>query len=79
MDVWLFRDFHAVACERSNCSLVRCALERGTEKGAHVSGNSRDGDGASLSEEAECGGPLARTPLLRTLENRTSPDTGMSP
>ena len=30
-------------------------------------GGSRNG--ASLSEEAQCGGPLERAPLLRTLEN----------
>jgi hypothetical protein len=36
--------------------------------------------GASLSEEAQCGGPLGRAPLVGTLEDmlRKAPDTGMS-
>ena len=28
-----------------------------------------EGDGASVSEEAQCGGPLGRAPLLGTLED----------
>ena len=41
-------------------------------------GSSRNG--AFLSEEARCGGPLGRTPLLGTLEDmlRKAPDTGLS-
>jgi hypothetical protein len=37
-------------------------------------------NGTSLSEEAQCGGPLGRAPLLRTLEDmlRKAPDTGIS-
>jgi hypothetical protein len=43
-----------------------------------MNGGSRNG--ASLSEEAWCGGPLGRAPLLGTLEDmlRKSPDTGIS-
>jgi len=54
---------------------------RGEPKGAHLSGTSRDRNGASLSEEAQCSGPLERASLLTTLENilRKAPDTGMSP
>ena len=39
-----------------------------------------EGNGVSLSEEAQCGGPLGRAPLLGTLENmlRKAPDTGIS-
>ena len=38
------------------------------------------GDGASLSEEAQCGGPLSRAPLLGTLEDmlRKALDMGIS-
>jgi hypothetical protein len=37
-------------------------------------------NGAFLSEEAQCGGPLGRTPLLETLEDmlRKAPDMGIS-
>jgi hypothetical protein len=37
-------------------------------------------NGAFLSEEAQCGGPLGRAPLLGTLEYmlRRAPDTGIS-
>jgi len=37
-------------------------------------------NGVFLSEEAECGGPLGRAPLLRTLEDRLrkAQDTGIS-
>jgi hypothetical protein len=37
-------------------------------------------NGALLSEEAQCGGPLRRAPLLGTLEDtlRKEPDTGIS-
>jgi len=37
-------------------------------------------NGAFLSEEAQCGGPLGRVPLLRSLEDklRKVPDTGIS-
>jgi len=37
-------------------------------------------NGASLSEEAQCGGPLGTAPLLRTLEDmlRKALDTGFS-
>jgi hypothetical protein len=43
-----------------------------------MKGGSRNG--ACLSEETHCGGPLGRAPLLGTLENmlRKSPDMGMS-
>jgi len=36
--------------------------------------------GASLSEEAQCGGPLGGAPLLGVLEGmlRKAPDTGIS-
>jgi hypothetical protein len=42
-------------------------------------GGSRNG--AFLSEEAKCGGPLGRAPLLGTLEDmlRKALDTGISP
>jgi len=41
-------------------------------------GGSRNG--AFLSEEAQCGGPLVRDPLLGTMEDmlRKAPDTGIS-
>jgi hypothetical protein len=41
-------------------------------------GDSRNG--ASLSEEAQCGGPRGTAPLLRTLEDmlRMTPDRGIS-
>jgi len=41
-------------------------------------GGSRNG--AFLSEEAQCGGPLGRVPLLGTLEDtlRKAPVTGIS-
>ena len=41
-------------------------------------GGSRNG--AFLSEEAQCGGPLRRDALLETLEDmlRKAPDTGIS-
>jgi hypothetical protein len=41
-------------------------------------GDSRNG--ALLSEEAQCGGPLGRTPLLGTVEDmlRKALDTGIS-
>ena len=41
-------------------------------------GGSRNG--AFLSEEAQCRGPLGRAPLLGTLEDmlRKAPDTGIS-
>jgi hypothetical protein len=41
-------------------------------------GGSRNG--ASLSQEAQCGGPLGRAPLLGTLGDtlRKAPDTGIS-
>ena len=37
-------------------------------------------NGAFLSEEAQCGGPLGRVPLLGNLEDmlRKAPDTGIS-
>jgi len=37
-------------------------------------------NGASLSEEVQCGGPLVRAALLETLEDmlRKAPDTGIS-
>jgi hypothetical protein len=37
-------------------------------------------EGVFLSEEAQCGGPLGRAPLLGTLEDmlRKVPDTGIS-
>jgi len=37
-------------------------------------------NGAFLSVEAQCGGPLGRTPLLGSLEDmlRKAPDTGIS-
>jgi len=37
-------------------------------------------NGASLSEEAQCGEPLGRAPLLGTLEDmlRKAPDTSIS-
>jgi hypothetical protein len=37
-------------------------------------------DGAFLSEEAQCGGPLGRAPLLETLEDmlRKALDTSIS-
>ena len=39
-----------------------------------------EGDGASLSEESQCGGPLGRAALLGILEDmlRKTPDTGTS-
>jgi len=38
------------------------------------------GSGAAISEEALCGGPRGRAPLLGTLEDmlRKAPDTGIS-
>ena len=41
-------------------------------------GSSRNG--AFLSEEAQCGEPLGKAPLLETLEDmlRKAPDTGIS-
>jgi hypothetical protein len=41
-------------------------------------GGSRSG--AAISEEAQCGGPRGRAPLLGTLEDmlRKAPDTGIS-
>jgi hypothetical protein len=40
-------------------------------------GGSRNG--AALSEEGQCGGPLGRGPLLGTLEDMLkAPDTGIS-
>ena len=79
VEVWRFRGFYADAGKWSNSSLGRCALERGTWKGAHLSETSRNRNGASLSEEAQCGGPLERAPLLGTLEYmlRKAPDTGI--
>jgi len=40
----------------------------------------RSRNGAFLSEEAQCGGPLGRAPLLGALEDtlRKAPDTGTS-
>ena len=37
-------------------------------------------NGACLCEEAQCGGPLGRSPVLGTLEDmlRKAPDTGIS-
>jgi hypothetical protein len=65
-----------------DCHLFPQGLRWGTWKGAHLPGNLKDGvsrNTAFLSEEAQCGEPLGRAPVLGTLEDMLrAPDTGIS-